>query len=86
MAAALIHDILDYCMNHKSPVYVCALEAEPVFDEISHGIMFFNDIDLVPEFCRRILVFWHNKLVVYIKWGESIILAVYVQSDLPGSC
>jgi len=78
MAAALTHDIIDYCMNNKSPLYVCALDAEAAFDGIPHAIMFSKAIDVVPELCWCILVFWYSKLVVYIKWGENISEAVQI--------
>jgi hypothetical protein len=79
MAAALTQDILDYCMNNKCPVYVCALDAEAAFDGIPHAIMFSKAIGIVPELCWRILVFWYSKLIVYIKWGESISEAVQIR-------
>ena len=65
-------------MNNKSPVYVCALDAEAAFDGIAHAIMFSKDIYIVPELCWRILVFCYSKLVVYIKWGENINEAVQI--------
>ena len=40
--------------------------------------MFSKAIDVVPELCWRILVFWYSKLVVYIKWGENISEAVQI--------
>ena len=46
MAAALTHDIIDYCMNNKYPVYVWALDAEAAFDGIPHAIMFSKAIDV----------------------------------------
>jgi len=69
MAVALTHDITDYCMNNKSSVYVCALDA--AVDEITHAIMFSKAIYVMPELSWRILVFWHSKLVVYMKWGRG---------------
>jgi len=65
MAAAITHDIIDYCMNNKYPVYICALDAEAAFDGIPLAIMFSKAIDFVPELCWCILVFWYSKLVVY---------------------
>ena len=53
MAAALTYDIIDYRMNNKSPVYVCALDAEAAFDGIPHVIMFSKAIDVVTELCWR---------------------------------
>ena len=78
MAAALTRDSIDYCMNNKSPVYVCAFDAEAAFDGIPHAITFSKAIYVVPELCWHILVFWYSKLVVYIKWGENISEAVQI--------
>jgi len=72
MAATLTHDIIDYCMNNKFPVYVFTLDVEAAIVGIPHAIMFSKAIDVVPELCWRILVFWYSKLIVYIKWGENI--------------
>ena len=58
MAAALTHDVIDYCNHNKSPVYVCALDAEAAFDGIAHAVMFSKAIDVVPMLYWRMLVFW----------------------------
>ena len=78
MAAALTHDVIDYCNHNKSPVYVCALDAEAAFDGIPHAVMFSKAIDVVPMLYWRMLVFWYSRLVVYIKWGNNISDAIPV--------
>ena len=78
MAAALTHDILDYCVSNKSPVYVCALDAEAAFDGIPHAIMFAKAMEVVPALYWRILVFWYRRLVVHIKWDEQISDAIHI--------
>ncbi len=62
MAAALTHDIIDYCVSNGSPVYVCALDAEGAFDGIPHAVT-----GVVPTLYWRLLVYWYSRLVVYIK-------------------
>ena len=72
MAAALTHDVLDYCTGNKSPVYLCALDAESAFDGIPHAVMFQKALKVVPSLLWRILVYWYNRLTVIIKWGNAI--------------
>ncbi len=40
MAAALAHDVIDYCNCNGSAVYACSLDADAAFDGIPHSIMF----------------------------------------------
>ena len=72
MAAALTHDVLDYCTANKSPVYLCALDAESAFDGIPHAVMFQKALKVVPPLLWRILVYWYSRLTVIIKWGNAI--------------
>ena len=72
MAAALTHDVLDYCTANKSPVYLCALDAESAFDGIPHAVMFQKALKVVPPLLWRILVYWYSQLTVIIKWGNVI--------------
>ena len=71
MAAALTHDIIDYCVANGSPVYVCALDAEGAFDNIPHGVMFAKAIDVVPTLYWRILIDWYRRLTVVIRWAGT---------------
>ena len=72
MAAALTHDVLGYCTGNKSPVYLCALDAESAFDGIPHAVMFQKALKVVPPLLWRILVYWYSCLTVIIKWGNAI--------------
>ncbi len=40
MAAALAHDVINYCNIIGSTVYACSLGAEAAFDGIPHSVMF----------------------------------------------
>ena len=50
MAAALTHDVLDFCKSNGSPVFLCALDAEAVFDGIPHSVMLTLSICIYGEF------------------------------------
>jgi hypothetical protein len=69
MAVAMTHDIIDYCVSNGSPVYVCALDAEGAFDGIPHAVMFSKALDVIPMLYWRLLIYWYNHLVVYVRWG-----------------
>ena len=79
MAAALTHDIIDYCISNGSPVYVCALDAEGAFDAIPHAIMFSKIMDSVPLLYWRVLVYWYSRLMVHIKWNGKISAPIAIQ-------
>ena len=79
MAAALTHDVIDYCVSMGSPVYVCALDAEGAFDGIPHSIMFNKAMDIVPDMYWRILVFWYRRLVVQVKWGGQLSVPITIR-------
>jgi hypothetical protein len=72
MAAALTHDVLDYCVSNGSPVYVCSLDAEGAFDSIPHSILFKKAMCVIPTMYWRILLYWYARLVVQIKWGNEL--------------
>ncbi len=72
MAAALTHDVFDYCVSRGSPVYVCSLDAESAFDGIPHSILFEKATNIIPIMYWRILVYWYSKLVVQIRWGDQM--------------
>ena len=74
-----VHNIS--CVSNKSPVYVCALDAEAAFDGIPHAIMFAKAMEVVPVLYWRILVFWYRRLVVYIKWDEQISDAIHIPRE-----
>jgi hypothetical protein len=40
VAAALINNIIDNCVNTRFPVYICALDTEAALGGIPHAIMF----------------------------------------------
>ena len=72
MAAAMTYDLIDFCVNSKSPVYCCALDAEGAFDGIPHSILFAKALDVIPMLFWRLLIFWYTRLVVQIKWGNDL--------------
>ena len=72
MAAAMTNDVIDYCLNNGSPVYVCALDAEGAFDGIPHSVMFYKALNAVPMLYWRLLIYWYSCLVVYVRWGDKI--------------
>jgi len=78
MAAALTHDVFDYCIHKGSPVYICSLDAESAFDGIPHSILFRNAMDIIPFLYWRVLVYWYSTLVVYIKWNNELSDAIAI--------
>jgi hypothetical protein len=78
MAAALTHDVIDYCVTNGSPVYVCALDAEAAFDGIPHAVMFLKAMDIIPVIYWRMLVYWYQRLTVFIKWGDQTSEAIVI--------
>ena len=70
MAAAFTNDVLDYCTANKSPVYLCALDADSAFDGIPHAVMFQKALKVKPPLLWRILVYWYSRLTMIIKWGN----------------
>ena len=72
MAAAMTYDRIDFCVNSKSPVYCCALDAEGAFGHIPHSILFAKALDVIPMLFWYRLIFWYTKLVVQINWGNNL--------------
>ena len=40
MAKYLANDVCSYCTKRGSPVYICSLDAEGVFDSVPHSVLF----------------------------------------------
>ncbi len=71
MAAALAHDVIDYCISNGSAVYACSLDAEAAFDGIPHSIMFQKARGALQDNVWRVLVYWYSILTLQIRWNNN---------------
>ena len=48
MACSYLHDVIMYCDDNKTPLYICSLVAEKCFDRIWCNGLFYKLYDKLP--------------------------------------
>jgi len=71
MAVALANDVCHYLLNNGSNVYLCSLDAQGAFDNISHCVLFNKSYGELDTACWATLYNWYQSLNVCIQWGDS---------------
>ena len=72
MATALTYDVFNYCVNKRSPVYICSLDAESAFDGIPHCVLFSKAMGNIPIMYWRMLIYCYRNLLAQIKWNNEL--------------
>ena len=73
MCIFLLKECIRYYCNHKTPVYVCFLDASKAFDCINHWKLFQILIERkCPAYILRVLVFWYQEQMLCVKWNGAL--------------
>ena len=72
MAASLVEDVTNYCVNRGSSVFMCSLDIEGTFDGLPHAVLFRKAMDIFPDLSWRLLYYWYSKQCVFIKWNNEV--------------
>ena len=54
MAASLVEDVTNYCVNRGSSVFMCSLDIEGAFDGLQHAVLFRKAMDIFPDFIMEV--------------------------------
>ena len=71
MAVALANDVCQYLLQNGSNAYLCSLDAQGAFDNISHCVLFSRTYYELDVACWATLYNWYQNLTVHIQWGDS---------------
>ena len=67
MAATLLEDVSNYCVERGSPVFICSLDAEGAFDGLPHPVLLQKAIEVIPDTSWRLLYSWYDKQKIRIQ-------------------
>lgn len=67
--SAFLHDMAAVANHSRSPLFVCALDAEKCFDSIWHDGLFFKLQNKIPDSHWFLLLNWYKQLSAVIKWN-----------------
>ena len=77
-----VKSVSKYYTQQHSPSYTFFLDASKAFDKINHFKLFRKLLDRIsPIVIVRILLFWHSKQTVCIKWGRCISVFFFTISN-----
>ncbi len=68
MACSMLNDVISYCNEAKSSLYIAALDAEECFDSVCHFSLFVKLIGVLPDIHWLLLYNWYRQLNVVVKW------------------
>ena len=66
MAAALALDVA-YSVASGSTLFFCSLNAQGAFDALPQPIIFQKALEVIPDKCWCIMVYWYAHIFVNIK-------------------
>ena len=73
MCIFLLKECIRYYCNHKTPVYVCFLDASKAFGCINHWKLFQILIERkCPAYILKVLVFWYQEKMLCVKWNGAL--------------
>ena len=72
MCIFTLKSVIKYYTRQSTPVFSCFLDASKAFDRVNHWKLFRKlIIRKVPLMIVRMLIFWHSKQEMCIKWGQA---------------
>ena len=72
MAAILLADVSNYCVERGSPVFICSLDAGGAFDGLPHPVLLQKAIEVIPDTSWSLLYSWYDKQKIRIKLNRQI--------------
>ena len=73
MCVFVLKEMIRFYRKHRTPVYVCFLDASKAFDCVNHWKLFNVMIERkCPAFIIRLLMFWYRNQKLCIKWDSVL--------------
>ena len=73
MCVFILKEMIRFYRKHRTPVYVCFLDASKAFDCVNHWKLFNVMIERqCPAFIIRLLMFWYRNQKLCIKWDSVL--------------
>ena len=73
MCVFILNKMIRFYRKHRTPVYVCFLDASKAFDCVNHWKLFNVMIERkCPAFIIRLLMFWYRNQKLCIKWDSVL--------------
>ena len=79
MAITLAHDVSEYCLSRGSTIFMCSLDAEAAYDGISHCVLLYKAMDVMPKNCWNTLYYWYCHMGVQVRWNGTLGPKIAVQ-------
>ena len=71
MAIFVLKDLINFYVNHNSPMFICYLDASKAFDRINHNVLFAK-LKNVPCYITRLLLCIYVNQNIYVKWNSLL--------------
>ena len=73
MCVFMLKEMIRFCRKHRTPVYVCFLDANKAFDCVKHWKLFNVMIERdCPTFIIRLSMFWYKYQKLCMKWDSVL--------------
>ena len=73
MCVFILKEMIRFYRKHRTPVYVCFLDASKAFYCVNHWKLFSVMIEhKCPAFIIRLLMFWYRNQKLCIKWDSVL--------------
>ena len=73
MCVFILKEIVRHYNKHRTPMYVCFLDASKAFDCVNHWKLFKVMVERkCPAFIIRLLMYWYRHQKLCVKWDSVI--------------
>ena len=73
MCVFILREIVRHYNKHRTPMYVCFLDASKAFDCVNHWKLFKVMVERkCPAFITRLLMYWYRNQKLCVKWDSVI--------------